>query len=431
MNKLFWVGLECERKKHGKAHQALQMIYQWIGRSEGEYIRDLYIRALKIIAEQKQQEDPDDDGPDFAWVHREIELQNNAPMDSLLWLPDDAVRFFRPLRVERIREAIRKGIVIPAHVMREYPDNYFEEDFRSLPPRMRAYHTAVSGRLGEIDITLLTTHGTRLRRQDGNPITRDQRLSIKEGLDELSIAMGNQAKLYRATNLMISHSNGRRLFEAPNTHAIHRPHHQTINLCVNSNSNRTGLDCLAHELIGHWLDHSAVPPQRWVNRIMPRSTPYAREVLCVSFLDAIYGKEATIYARLLESMTPYSSNYLHSLPDLFSPSEVWSRAVEQYVADRLFLRGIRAPKSTKPLEYYYHQPGYWEKAQWCSVMRKSVQEGVRARLWMGERMHGLSQSRVQKPSPTYRKVFPWVDQLDLKFVGHYMAELYLPRNYEE
>jgi hypothetical protein len=161
---------------------------------------------------------------------------------------------------------------------------------------------------------------------------------------------------------------------------------------------------------------------------MTKEHTYHREIVCSPFLDAVIQKEASVYVELLHRMIPYPVKFEREIPELFMPSEVWGRAVEQYIADRVHKCGIRQPISVKPIAWYYDRPGYWPKCEWRAGIRKVVQDGLQARMWMAKRVHGQSESKIRKPPISYRTIFPWVDEFGLEFYGHYLAERYLPRD---
>jgi hypothetical protein len=426
MHSSFWRGFQHEKQVTERANRALNTVFDLVGCSELEFIRTNYIHALERIAEKHPECSSEEVSGNRLPISSVIQIQKSAPFNSDLWLPPEAMQVYTPLRIELIGAAIRKRIGLPSCVFWEYPRDLFKADFKSLPGHLQAHHTAISGQLGEIDDHLLDTHGVLLRRQDGKRPTEDQKTAIRAALDEISMAVGDLSGLCRVSGLTISHSNGKRLFKSPQTHAVYRPIYNTISLAVDENRSRNGLDCLAHEMVGHWLDHTGVPLQRWINRIMKQD--YSRDLLSTSFLDAYIRKEQSIYPLFLDQMVRYPREYERELPELFTPSEVWGRAVEQLVADRLHRKGFRNPISVKPFEWYLDKPGYWSMREWRGSIRRLVHDGLQARLWMAKRVHGLSESRIRKPPRSYCSIFPWVDEFKLRFFGYHLAERYIPRD---
>lgn len=301
---------------------------------------------------------------------------------------------------DAVKKAISKGEQVHERVIAQHSEFTKAKDARARYDKGR--HTSFANQSIGVDASMQAEHGVKIKRQDGKPPTERQVKEITTGLSEIQDAIGHDLRdLMKEANITIAHTSGKNPFMTQ--HGIGGLYHvgeETITIGIADVLGRP-VKALAHEL-AHWLDHFAghkaskkssklhygvsrnsKGKRVETNSLAEYDTSYAgdrhlegedllrrattlvnkphevRQLVARKKSQAANDHEAADIERAKAQLGPYWS----------SPSEVWARLVEQYVATKL-----QASKkdlylhSADDSSTYENAPGWWTKEDFEKLM---------------------------------------------------------------
>jgi len=255
----------------------------------------------------------------------------------------------RALYGKAVRLAISKGKPVPREVIRQGGWPEFRKAVHARQRYEKGYHTSFANRSIAVTEQLVVSHGVKVKRQDGKPMTMEQRQHLANGVRELAdaVGMGDLSDVWRGMDVTLAHTNGRMPF-LRKAGGLWIPDERTVSVGVK------GMNAIAHELLGHALDAMAgiranysvreeVRKGKWehVNyissvdkfgdtngaRLMRMATASMRDPAAVKKMMTIEG--ANMSPDQLENLRVLKAGLGHYWS---RPFEIWARLVEQYVA---------------------------------------------------------------------------------------------------
>jgi hypothetical protein len=399
MNPLFFAGVQQEKFAILDRMPVLIKLYgliQKIGRTEDDFILDVvgdYLSARQINGKPVPEPSPS---------RKRIRFAPSAYGFSLSQLPDETRQALRAQRVQFIATAIVNGLPVSDEIVHQYPEVVLMPAILDASKR-----TGLPIIQAVIDDRLLSTYGCKIRRQDQKRVSETQRLEIQHGLDELWTVIGDISDICRAAGLTISHTAGRMIRKRPEIMGSFSPHTQTIYTGIEGYTSDSFVTSLAHEM-AHFIDYNSVPPETWIEDVLPGGVEAFRKSLNISIIDAWGQGEMSLYHAAVGLMSKQRRVHFYVKNDFLFPSEIWARLVEQWVSWRLHQTG-RLPVSAPIYEVIttgLSGDAYWGNEIWEELAPK-VELHIKANLWMARKMLDLIEWKQAYPPGMYVDAFPW------------------------
>lgn len=387
MKDLFELGLRCETgliERVDLGYAAFEQLMHDIGETETECLARMYCTELKRLAGSLPGQFPNSGASSIPLVDGLMDLARKlevSPGYVHRVVPPDRANVFRGRRIKLIRHGILNNIPIPKAILDQYPTDFFAADFQCRSRADKAAFTARANQIGSEDYTLYDRYGVRLRRQDGRTLKAEEISQIQTGLDEIFMVLGDLSPLTRKTSLTIIHTSGKRIFQHGKTsYGGFFRSHNSIAVGVREASGSPGIKSLAHELIGHWLDHISVPSESHLERLIGADKNFRRINLSTSVMDAYLSGEGSILARAVSTMNTVWNTEKRLDYKLVMPTELFARIAEQYLSIKLFKENNRKPASVQAISYYMDCPGFWDIDQWEAWLYDAAFRQIEARL---------------------------------------------------
>jgi len=294
---------------------------------------------------------------------------------------------FKEEYVEVVRKAISTGEQVPAEIIAQSDAFQKAKDARARYDKGR--HTSFANRSVAVDETMQETRGYKVKRQDGKPITDDQKAQIDEGVREVEAAIGPLVDVMRQTDLTIAHTSGKFPFMKGDAGGLYHIDDRTVSIGVSSLFGEQR--ALAHEL-GHWLDYEAGRALNVKARIYTKS---GKSHVSTSMSEAVKSEREAAGAAEERALIEKAGRLMHDpweasklvkkdaakiedegsrnetkhlqfklTPYWRESREIWARLVEQYVATKTGKRG----RSQEGPNFYERYPAWWSKENFAQLM---------------------------------------------------------------
>lgn len=305
---------------------------------------------------------------------------------------------------DAVKQAISKGLVTDRKIIDQYPEFQLARDARERYEKGR--HTSFANKSIAVDDSMKEARGYKAKRQDGKPMTPEVAKYLSDGVAEVEQAVGALKELFAHTDVTLAHTNGKHPFLST-AGGLYSPGEKTVTSGIVSALGRP-IKSLAHEL-GHWLDHEAGKAAG----MSTRTTHYSS--------NSRSGRGKSIVtdsvAEANESMVhnhPEKTSLFQMAKDLINdqqevrklttsklsdaegdlkdevetakvilgpywrtPTEIWARLFEQYVADE---HGHK-PGMVSAASNYHKKPGWW-KAEDFARLKPLVKKEIDRRVGM-------------------------------------------------
>ena len=149
--------------------------------------------------------------------------------------------------ISLVKKAIQSGKPVPMQVINQSAE--FKSAATARERYEKGWNTSFANKSIAVSSTMKASRGFKVKRQDGKAITEEQVKDISEAVGQLEQLWGPLQELMDATDITISHTNGKHPFLS-SFGGLYHLKERTITIGVDHSP------ALAHELT-HWLDAEA------------------------------------------------------------------------------------------------------------------------------------------------------------------------------
>jgi len=301
---------------------------------------------------------------------------------------------------EIVKKAISTGQDVPKYVINQYDE--FKKAVTSRQRYEKAWNTAFGNNNRAVDRSMKKRRGYKAKRQDGKPLTRQQRKEIADAVDEVQGVIGDLSDIFAYADVTLSHTNGKHPFLSKYA-GCYVPATRVVTTGWRSSVDDSAMPQMAHELF-HFLDDVAGTATGDAGVTITRGTKvFVTRNYSNLANDTNRGDAET--KKLIKLATYYMNDKegkaMEAIKDIdlndpsqaksvrrqaerlrvilgkywVEPEEVSARLFEQYIAMR-----VNQPKMKSVYSDYETCPGYWSKDAWQQLeplVEKEIEKCLR------------------------------------------------------